>query len=60
MARWFNYSKTISSSACSIQKMTAILRRAVEPCLEQEEEREVLELEDDRTNNPLTSLGSRL
>ena len=60
MARWFNYSKTLSSSALSIQKMTAILRRAVEPPLEQEEEREVLELEEDRTNSPLTSLGSRL
>ena len=39
-ARWINYSKTISNSACSIQKMMAILRRAVEPSLEPEEERE--------------------
>ena len=60
MARWFNYSKTLSSSALSIQKMTAILRRAVEPSLEQEEEREVQELEEDRTISPLSSLGSRL
>ena len=37
LGRWINYSKTVSNSSCSIQKMMNILRTAVEPCLEPED-----------------------
>ena len=37
LGRWINYSKTVSNSSCSIQKMMNILRTAVEPSLEPEE-----------------------
>ena len=37
LGRWINYSKTVSHSSCSIQKMMDILRTALEPSLEPEE-----------------------
>ena len=38
LARWLNYCKTVSSQTCSIQRLMAILRRAVQPRLHPEEE----------------------
>ena len=37
LGRWLNYSKTVSNSSCSVQKMMNILRTALEPMLDPEE-----------------------